>query len=524
MQEVELRFQVPPDMRSRVEAALATAGAARTRLQATYFDTPDRRLAAAGMALRVRKEGRRWMQTLKAGGMHAMQRFEHNVALPASAAALHGAAPRPELALHAHTEGGELLMKVLGTRPRCEANALEALLRTDIRRCHRVLRTRGGSVELALDVGFISAGHQRLSVCELEIELHGGAPSTVLDVSRRWVQRFGLWLEVRSKAERGMRLADAESAPSAVASSSGTARAIEPLPPSATVIRATPLKLQPRASAEQALRDVAANCLSHLLPNASEVASASYRPEHVHQLRVALRRLRTALRFFEGWADGIAPAQASVLAGVFGQLGGTRDRDALLAEWVPALRAAGAPWVDLPPALGGAEPSALLRDKRVTLAWLDLLGLTLAGTGMASAVQDRFEPLAAQRLDEWHRQVLRGAKHFAPLDAPGRHRLRKRAKRLRYACEFVLDRFDERKAARYLKALAALQESLGRANDIRTALAAYRGLVEHEARAWFAVGWLQSREDQQRQACEQSLKPFLQAKPFWRSGSHRDAG
>ena len=81
MTEIELKLQVPAAALAAVEHAVATPAAVRTRLQAVYFDTPDRRLAAAGIALRLRKEGRRWVQTLKAGPAHGMARGEHNVPL-----------------------------------------------------------------------------------------------------------------------------------------------------------------------------------------------------------------------------------------------------------------------------------------------------------------------------------------------------------------------------------------------------------------------------------------------------------
>ena len=111
MNETELRFQVPATARSAVEAGVATATAKRTRLQAIYFDTPDRRLAKAGLALRLRKEGRRWFQTLKAGDPHAMQRFEHNVPRPRLGADVSAASLRPDTSLHADTEGGALLAR-----------------------------------------------------------------------------------------------------------------------------------------------------------------------------------------------------------------------------------------------------------------------------------------------------------------------------------------------------------------------------------------------------------------------------
>ena len=81
MTEIELKFQVPAESRAAVAAAVAgRAGAGQVqRLQAAYHDTAERALANAGVALRLRREGPRWVQTLKAIGGDAMTRLEHNV-------------------------------------------------------------------------------------------------------------------------------------------------------------------------------------------------------------------------------------------------------------------------------------------------------------------------------------------------------------------------------------------------------------------------------------------------------------
>ena len=179
-------------------------------------------------------------------------------------------------------------------------------------------------------------------MCELEIELLRGSPSAVATVASRWVARHGLWLEVRSKAERGERLAQ------------------DPVNQPVPLHKATALQLTRSDDIDSAFRAVLANGLAHALPNASEIASGDYAEEHVHQLRVALRRLRTALRFFEGRTELIQPGWSDTLAATFAQLGSTRDRDALAAAVVPDLREAGAPWVELPPAVAAADPVAVV--------------------------------------------------------------------------------------------------------------------------------------------------------------------
>ncbi|MDZ4359907.1 MAG: CYTH domain-containing protein, partial [Variovorax sp.] len=100
--EIEFKFCIPPDRLKAVEAALRRGAVVRTRLQARYFDTADQRLVADGMVLRLRKEGRRWVQTVKAAGDNALHRLEHNVDLGTGAAA-----PAIDPARHAGTPVGE---------------------------------------------------------------------------------------------------------------------------------------------------------------------------------------------------------------------------------------------------------------------------------------------------------------------------------------------------------------------------------------------------------------------------------
>ena len=70
MFETELKFQVPPESVAAVRAAMAKAAPRRQHLRATYFDTAEGELAKAGIALRLRQEGARRVQTLKARGAH----------------------------------------------------------------------------------------------------------------------------------------------------------------------------------------------------------------------------------------------------------------------------------------------------------------------------------------------------------------------------------------------------------------------------------------------------------------------
>ena len=214
MQEIELKFQIPQAALQGVQDRLNLApGHTRERLQAHYFDTLDRRLGQARSALRLRQEGDRWVQTLKALGANTMIRLEDNQAVTDPAA---GSAAKIDLGRHRGGAAEASLVKALAWNPEVDPagdhTGLVELYRTDIwRQTARVKMGQGtpfeGVVELALDLGHIRAGELSLPVCELEIELLEGQAMAVIVAARRWVERHALWLDTRTKAHRGDRLA-----------------------------------------------------------------------------------------------------------------------------------------------------------------------------------------------------------------------------------------------------------------------------------------------------------------------------
>lgn len=492
-----MKFQVPPARLAALERAL---GGTRQRLRAGYVDTPDRALARAGLALRVRREGRQWVQTLKGPAVDGMARLEHNVRLPGPAATV----PLADPILHANTPAGEQLAAAL-------AQAADPTLivhyRTDIWRRTRELRARAGRVELAMDVGVIEAGARQLPVCEFEIELLSGSPEAVLATARRWVRSHGLWLDTRSKAERGDRLSRGETL--------APARTAAALAPSGEPTLA------------QAWRAALQECFAHISANANQVAAGDYAAEHLHQLRVALRRLRSLQRFM---ADPAAPlpAWSEGASALFRRLGAARDRDAIAAVLLPRLQAAlapfvlpageGSPGLQWPAGQGAMEtPQQALRDVASQMLLLDLLQALQPPSADEPGAALALREWAGRRLQRWQRSVQADIARFATLDDASRHRLRKRVKRLRYAAEWVAPLYPQRAAKRYLAALREAQDVLGEINDLSVALAAFRDQAANDGAALFACGWLAAQREGLLAAAPRRLKALRKAQPFWKA-------
>lgn len=176
--EIELKFLVAPEDLGRVLAA-APAGEDETReLRSVYFDTADRALAAAGLSLRLRDDGRRTVQTMKRGA--GASREEHEAEVEALDRSW------PELA----------------------GRVLEPVSEVRVTRRQRLVRFAGAEIEIAADVGEVRAGGRSEAFSELELELKSG-PETALHELAAELGRFvKLTPSSLSKSERGRRLGD----------------------------------------------------------------------------------------------------------------------------------------------------------------------------------------------------------------------------------------------------------------------------------------------------------------------------
>ncbi|HDR9025272.1 TPA: CHAD domain-containing protein [Burkholderia vietnamiensis] len=204
-------------------------------------------------------------------------------------------------------------------------------------------------------------------------------------------------------------------------------------------------------------------------------------PEFVHQMRVALRRLRTLARLFprfadERWKDAFG-ADLRWLAAL---LGTVRDWDVFSTETLPALAAAdggGADWdgtLDASRAHARSARAELrqalhsARYARLTLGWLEWLG-TLALPPDADDDAPSLRRHATKRVRRLFGHLY-AVPSLGSLDTAARHRVRIDAKRLRYALEFFASLASRRTRNETVKTLARVQSVLGDANDMIGAL------------------------------------------------------
>jgi inorganic triphosphatase YgiF len=467
MAEIEIKLQVPAAALADVRASVRRGRCAITRLRAIYADTPDERLAAAGWVLRLRKEGRRWVQAVKRPGDGVLARFEHEVVLGTQRDA-----PAIDVTRHADAPGFDAFLRGLGDG----AGTLAPVFETDVRRTHRIVRVRGATIEIALDEGAILAAGQREPLCELELELKAGSVTALTALAAQWAERHGLWLDVQTKAERGQRLARGQ-------------------PVAAPTYAAVP-RLAPTLSAAAALRACVRTVLVQVLRNASSIACGRAGAEHVHQVRVGLRRLFSLQRELGAWSAGFDAALLEAPAQWFKALGGTRDVDALAGSLLPQLQADGAPPSLRLPAPAGdavADPAAVFRAGTAARGLLALLAFAHGTPDENDGAPADLRTLAAPVLARLHRRLRRAGKAFDGLDDDARHRARKQLKRLRYVAECLSDLWPEKAWLEYLRRLKRAQDALGHFQDLCVAQTTFESLRASEPTAWFALGWVAAR-------------------------------
>jgi CHAD domain-containing protein len=199
----------------------------------------------------------------------------------------------------------------------------------------------------------LRAGSVELPISEIEFELKRGQLAAVFALGKKWQQAHGLILDARSKSERGDRLAllNAElktiSEQKQERQESSRRQAIAQFWAART---AENISLHPKIHAQAALAAVSAECLDQIIRNAAVLAEVDtadiYQAggaDHVHQLRVGIRRLRSAWSFFNGIAVLPSEELRSEIKLYFAKLGGTRDDDVLKETLLPVLNAAGQP-------------------------------------------------------------------------------------------------------------------------------------------------------------------------------------
>lgn len=476
--EIELKLAMAPDALPRLKRLAAlrelrTGPATTKSLRSVYYDTPDHRLARAGISARLRHGLRgEVLQTVKTAGSRASGLFARRE--------WEGAVAGDGLD-HGHLQATGLE----AFRDESLLAALAPVFATHIQRAIYRLHGDGWQVEMALDTGEVRAGERRQPICEVELELQAGAPHHLFSLARHIAAAVPVRLLALSKSDRGYALA-----------ASRTPRAV----------KAQAVALDGHASVATGFQAIARNCLHHLLANQDALLDSGD-GEAVHQMRVALRRLRSAMKIFRPLVAGAELDRLRTeIRWLLSQLGPARDAEVFLTEIIapvvnlhpgqPGFDALRAHWqAELAADLTAARAAA--GDSRFTALLLDLGAWVEAGDWRGTRLADQpLAPFARDVLARLSRKLRKaGGKTLARLSPPALHAVRIRGKQVRYAGEFFAS-LSGKDTREQLAMLSRLQDHLGAINDIAVAvprLAACHHLGETAWAAGMVAGWHEAR-------------------------------
>ncbi len=498
MREIELKLEFDHADLARIHAhpLLAATASKQKTLHTTYYDTADLVLRKAGVSLRVRDTNGRFVQTIKSAngnaGLFDRSEWEHEV---------------KDRDIDLIAASGTALEPLLSVRVR---NALRPVFETRVNRTVYQVARNGSDIEVALDRGEVDAGGRQAAIHEIELELKHGEPTELFRLARELDAIVPLRIAGKVKAERGYELVEDAN------------QAFE---------KAKPIQLDPGMASGEAFRAIVHNCLRQIIANEPGVCTGD--AEALHQMRIGLRRLRAAITAFaEVSSDSKQNRIKRELKAATNKLGPARDLDVFAADVFKHLSETGAGEKEFAEASRDftlkrektyAALANFVRSKRFrrtllnVAEWVETRRWTRARAGAERPIKEH----AADVLAKFRKQIRKKGRDLHELDARARHKLRIRAKKLRYMIEFFGGVFPGHKNVKRrqaaLNSLKTLQDTLGSLNDIaaRKALVSNGdGLTRHVA-AMVDAG--EAKADKLLEQARLAHAHFSKVKAFWKS-------
>lgn len=505
--ETELKLLVPRDAMRRMSTHPLLKGRARPvtqKLYSIYFDTPGLDLWRQGVALRLRRDGRRWIQTVKGGGT-AQAGLHQRVEIEAQVAG-----PFPDCT---KLDDGPVAGLFSSARLRGQ---LKAVFVTEVIRTSRLVALIPEvTVEVCLDRGEIKAGDRIEPICELELELKSGPAHHLFEFALKLLDVAPLRVENRSKAERGYALARKQrSAP----------------------VKARAAALTSDMTVVDAFKAIVWAALGHLQANERGMLEARD-TEYLHQMRIALRRMRSAFSVFAVvFPKAVLAPTVAELRWLAEALGPARDWDVFVTETFPPIRdefAKSPGFATFTRECAHRRSGAGRKARRAVGStryqrWVLGLAGWLAAEGWTQQMDVAARATLRMPARDFAAAVIEGRyaqvrKRGRRLDesAAERHRLRIAVKKLRYAMDFFAGLFEVKRVRDILSRLSHLQDILGTMNDAVTverlldeSLGAARGRSAIEARG-ILLGWSRGRGRALKHELKPAWKAFRGGEKFW---------
>jgi triphosphatase len=514
-QEIEVKFRADADQIDRIRRSRwwrELEPVQKRDLHSIYFDTDDRQLRDSNISLRTRSDGHTFVQTVK-----VLKRPSDTVSRCEWETLVADPVPDPSLVID----------PALPPSFRKLTSAdLQPVFDVDVRRETRRLTSERARIDVSLDNGAVVAGNERQALHEVELELVDGDLDALFSEAQRISDEIDGRLHARTKADVGYGLDKTDRRHWS---------------------RAPKLRLGAEMTAGESFRLIVLNALAHLTAN-DDCARLNLHIEGVHQCRIALRRLKSAIKIYRPFLRRKRIEPLSEAVGWLGKvLGVARDLDVLQTELLqPAADSLGEA-EQLTPLMAGVEArrkeaykvvSEALASSRYRHLLIELCAIghsqDLGKRGEGAASLDRpLAELASAALSRAHQKLLKQGQEFELLSKTERHDVRIALKRLRYALDFFGCVFKGEGKKEFNKRLRRLQDDMGGMNDVavaETMLARFVGVVPGEAdqpaqgaqqgqlafSAGGVLGWHRRRAAETEVHLLRDWEAFVRARLFWR--------
>ncbi len=516
MHEIELKLSVDEATLEQLTIAkprkgFAVSGQSVTRLRSVYYDTPDHILRKACISLRTRHNGTNWLQTIKQGGsMQSGLSRRVELELPIDGI-------EPDFNAISDNEIKNKLLSLL------EGKEWGILFETAITRTLTYYTDKtGAKIEVALDSGIARTTSKEHPIHEVELELMEGSVESLYKLAGALMKDRPILFSNTNKAGIGYRLAIGE-------------------PPEllSEVRNSNYIKLKPDDSAGSAFRKILSECLNQIVSNRSCVLQQDI-SEGPHQLRVGLRRLRSAFNIYKSaFLDNSTISELDTSAKKLTiTAGNQRDIDVLTEDIIT-------PVIPLLPDRHSVEPlfeairlahAEARTELQQKLSAPELNGfllqlgelahspdwkenLVLSGSRKLDLPVQTFARNALSR--RW-KACEKRAENLQDLTIEQRHDLRKTLKKMRYTVEFFRSLYAPEELRIFLKRLKRLQNTFGYLNDVAmanrlVAMKLPQSLQNNEVSTviGFVAGWHQARADTAWLEAQERWNAAAEAPKFW---------
>lgn len=444
--ELKLRISVADIPRLKRHPALKMAQAARARTRmfySIYYDTQQLSLLDNGLSLRLRRVSGKWRQTIKyqgtsLAGLHNRQELETELTHQ-----------QIDITNLQQPKLKHLLTELLSKQ------SLKPLFKTDVKRTEwQLCFDNGDQVEMVLDQGQLKTEHQSEPISEIELELKSGHVGRLFEFASALQTTIPLAVENKSKAERGY----------------GYYKKKKP-----GICKIMPAKLKRNMSGHLAFKQILWQCLEQLQGNLDMVLHGND-IEGLHQMRIALRRMRSAFNVFRQLAD--KPSRKKLeqeVAWLIKVLGEARDLDVFISQTMPPLvEQLQQPCLNL--LVEQAEQAKISTYKTIRKVlqspryhhFILMLADWVENERWRSESSEELTvcDISQTMLTKRYTQLKQRGKKLKKATAKQRHQTRIAAKKLRYVSQFFAEFYPQKKTKPFLKSLAKLQDELGQINDI----------------------------------------------------------